>query len=438
MIRSKLKETLYKATRWTERHTKTDMVYLLRTGFWGNAGIITSSLFGLGLYVIFGHYLTQEQYGLYQYLLTLSVFINAFTLTGMNAAVTRSVARGYEGTLRSSVRLQLVWAIVPFLLAAAGALYYFLNGNHLLAGGLLTLGIFTPLANTFNTYASYLAGKLEVRRAFLYNFAGNVPYYTGVAVCAILFNEALPVLIANCVLNTIILYITYQSTLRTQKPNPEVDPEARRYGSHLSIMNVPLIILGSLDGILAFQFLGPAGLAFYSFATAIPDQMGKFLKFLPSAALPKFAVSDENALRSSMGRKLLQVFAVSTLLAGTYLVLAPVIFKLLFPQYLAAVPYSQLYAISLLLLGSTIVTTALIAKQRVRDLYIFNISSSVTQTVIQLVGVMFWGLAGLIIGKIIGGALAFIGVCILFFVSKPRTGNVTTPPQEDIKQARRL
>jgi len=405
------------------------MVYLLKTGFWGNAGIITSSLFGLGLYVIFGHYLTQEQYGLYQYLLTLSVFINAFTLTGMNAAVTRSVARGYEGTLRSSVRIQLLWAIVPFLLATAGALYYFFNGNHLLAGGLLILGIFTPLANAFNTYASYLSGKLEVRRAFLYNFAGNVPYYGGVALCAIFFNEALPLLIVNCVLNTVVLYIAYQTTLRTLKPNTEIDPEAKRYGAHLSIMNIPLIILGSLDGILAFHFLGPAGLAFYSFATAIPDQMGKFLKFLPSAALPKFAMSDESALRAGMGRKLFQVLVVSVLLAGIYLILAPIIFKVLFPQYLEVVPYSQLYAISLLLLGSTIVTTALIAKQRVRDLYIFNISSSVTQTIIQLVGVVFWGLAGLIIGKIIGGTLAFIAVSILFFVSKPKTDegfNATT------------
>ncbi|MES2668680.1 MAG: hypothetical protein V4644_03270 [Patescibacteria group bacterium] len=420
MIIASLKEKLYGLSRWAEKYTKTDMVYLLRTGFWGNAGIITSSLFGLGLYVIFGHYLTQEQYGFYQYLLTLSVFINAFTLTGMNAAVTRSVARGFEGTLRSSVRIQLLWAVVPFLLASAGALYYFFNGDYVLAGGLLILGIFTPIANAFNTYASYLAGKLEVRRAFIYNFAGNVPYYGGIALCAIFFNEALPILIANCVLNTLVLYVAYRTTLRTQKPNSEVDPEARRYGSHLSIMNVPLIILGSLDGILAFHFLGPAGLAFYSFATAIPDQMGKFLKFLPSAALPKFAVSDESALRSSMARKLFQVLGVSVLLAGIYLVMAPLLFNVLFPQYVEVVPYSQLYAISLLLLGSSIVTTALIAKQRVRDLYFFNISSSVAQTVIQLFGVMFWGLAGLIIGKIIGGALAFIAVSILFFVSKPK------------------
>jgi O-antigen/teichoic acid export membrane protein len=413
-----MKERLITLLRQSERYTKTDMVYLVRTGFWGNAGIITASLFGLGLYIVFGRYLTQAQYGIYQYLLTISVFINAFTFTGMNSAVTRSVAQGYEGVFQASVRLQLRWSVLPFLLSVATAGYYALNGNTTLAIGILVLGIFTPLANAFNTYAAFLIGKLDVRRAFFYNFAANIPYYAGIALAAIFFRAAIPVLIVNGVLNTAVLYGCYRATLASQRPNDKVDPAAPAYGKHLSLMNVPLIILGSLDSLLAFHYLGASGLALYSFATAIPDQLGKLTKFLPTVALPKFSISDEKMLRASMGRKLLQITFAGAVLACLYLLIAPLIFRLLFPQYVEVVPFSRLYALSMLTLGTGILTAALTAKGRVRELYIFNIGTSAAQTVIQLIGVISGGLVGLIIGKVIGGALSLAAAAVLFFFSR--------------------
>ncbi|MBU1292534.1 oligosaccharide flippase family protein [Patescibacteria group bacterium] len=422
---------LFSLLKWSEKYFKTDMFYLLRTGFWGNAGVATSSLFGLVLYVIFGHFLSPEEYGMYQYLLTLSVFINALTLTGMNTAVTRSVARGYSGSLYAAVRYQLLLGLIPFVFGVGFSIYFAISGNFAISIGVLIMSIAIPLVNSFNTYAAFLTGKLDVRRAFLYNFAGNVPYYAGIGLSAVYFKEALPILFVNMVLGTIVSYVAYKRTLKRVDNIAASEPGVTRYGTHLSLMNIPLIILGSLDNLLAFHFLGAAGLAIYSFSTAIPDQVGKLMKFLPAAALPKFSLNESASFGISLKRKIIQVFCVSLFLTIAYFLLAPYIFTYLFPKYTEAIPYSKLYALIILSLGTGLVTTALMAKERLRELYIFNISSGVIQTVLQLIGIFFWGLTGLIVGKVVSSQIALF-ISIFLFFKRKSIPSINLPSEEKV------
>ena len=77
-------------------------------------------------------------------------------------------------------------------------------------------------------------------------------------------------------------------------------------------------------------------------------------------------------------------------------------------------PYSQLYAISILGLLGTPFTAYLTAKKKIKEQYILNIVSYVAQIIIMAVGVIVWGLLGLIWVRIIirlGGA---VGAYILY------------------------
>lgn len=413
-----LNARLYRILRWSERFFRTDMVFLAKTGFWSNAGVLIAALFGLGLYVIFGHFLSQETYGTYQYLLALSVFLNAFTLTGMNAAVTRSVAHGFDGVLRRAVMLQLRYGLIPAFFSILLALYYAYNGNLVLSGGLLILGFTTPITNAFNSYGAFLTGKQDFRRGFLYNALGNVPYYGAIALLAILTKNALPILAANCLVNMIVQFIAYQVTLSRNVTNDADDPEAYRFGLHLSAMNVPIVMLGQVDNLLAFHFIGAAGLAIYSFSTGIPDQLARFFKFIPSVALPRFATNTESAVRGMLLRRVVLLALAGAALAAAYIVSARFIFSLLFPRYLDAVAFSQLYAIGLLAIPTAMVTAALTAHGRVRSLYVFNIGTAVLQTTLQLVGIFVAGLTGLVAGKVLASFAALAIALVLFFMQK--------------------
>lgn len=416
---SHISRGIVRLLRGSERFFKTDMVLLMKTGFWSNAGVLVAALFGLGLYTIFGHFLSQEEYGTYQYLLALSVFLNAFTLTGMNAAVTRSVARGFDGVLRRAVTLQLRYGLIPAALSVSIAIYYAYNGNLLLAGGLFVLGITTPITNALNSYSAFLTGKQDFRRGFFYNAVGNIPYYGAIALAAILLKSALPILIVNCVVNMIVQFVAYRMTLSRHTANDVDDPETYRFGLHLSAMNVPIVMFGQIDNLLAFHFIGAAGLAIYSFSTGVPDQLARFLKFIPAAALPRFAIGNESAVRAMLLRRVIQLALAGAALAAFYIISAHFLFAFLFPRYLVSVHLSQIYALGLVAIPTAMVTAALTAHSKVRSLYIFNIGSVVLQTGLQLTGILIDGLSGLVIGKVIASFIALAIALILFF-GQPR------------------
>jgi O-antigen/teichoic acid export membrane protein len=396
------KDRLIALLRRSERYTKTDMVYLFSSGWWSNLGTLSVSFGSLALYTVFGHLVPKDVYGTYQYLLSLGAIVGAFTLTGMNTAVTRAVAQGYEGAMARSVRIQLQWGALPLLGAWCMGGYYLLHGNATLGWGLFLIGVFVPLNSTLNTYGAFLGGKKDFRRGFLYSLWWNVPYYAAVAVAAVFFKSALILLAANLVSQGAGLMVAYWRTRRVYRPNAEVGEGTLRYGSHLSAMGLFGVIVAQIDGVLAFQYLGPASLALYSFATAIPDRLGGLFKFLPAAALPKLVNKAPGEVRETLGKRLLLVTAAAGALALIYIAGAHTFFAILFPQYLASVPYSQAYALMLLVSVSTsVISAALSATADIRSLYAFNTISPVASLGFLVAGVALFGLWGLIAARLL-------------------------------------
>ncbi len=399
-----IRARLYRLLRWSERYTKTDMVYLFQSGFWLQATSIFITAASFALYIVFGHVLPKDIYGNYQYLLSLAAIVAAFTMTGMNTAVTRSVARGYEGTFLASFRIQLLWAIGPMLGSWAIGAYYIFAGNSTLGWGMLLVGIFIPFNSTFNTFGAYLNAKKDFKRSFFYYVIVNAPYYTAVALVAISIRTAFALLAANLISQALGYYIAHRRTVAVYKPHGPVDPEATRYATHLSFINFLGVVMGQLDNILVFHYLGAAELALYSFATAMPSRIG-ILKNIANAAFPKFAEKSFVADNASIGRKVaLGVFGM-LIVALVYALLAPYLFALFFPKYIDAVPYSQAFGFIIALAFNTIFVTLLTAQGRVRRLYAYNIITPFVTLACEFGGVLSGGLWGLIYGILLANLI---------------------------------
>ena len=392
------------------------MVYLFNSAFWINLGSLSVTGFSFLLYLAYANFLPKEIYGTYQYLISIGAIVGAFTLTGMNSAISRSIARGFEGSFRKSIGIQLRWGMLPLLGAWAAGAYYFANGNLTLGYGLVLLGLFVPINNALNTYGVFPGARKDFKNAFLLNLFNNVLYYPALIIAAYFSKNALILLAVNLVAQSIILIFLYRATLRIYSPNTEVDPETMRYGAHLSLMGLIGTIAGQLDSVLAFHFLGAAPLALYSFATGIPDRIAALTKFLQLAAFPKMATQDNDSIRKSILPKVGWAVAGSAIIAGAYMVIANIFFATFFPQYIGAVPYSIAYSLIIIPWASGIFTTALTANRSVRALYFFNIISPILQIISLFVGVIYWGLWGLVFARLFLALVQFGLSAFLFFV----------------------
>jgi O-antigen/teichoic acid export membrane protein len=165
--------------------------------------------------------------------------------------------------------------------------------------------------------------------------------------------------------------------------------------------------------------LGAEALALYAFITAIPDRLLTFLKFIPSAALPKFSEKTEDQIRQSISPKLLLLTLLGVAGALLYIVIAPEFFAFFFPAYTEAVPYSQIYSLMIVGLAGSVSVSALIAQGRKKDLYLLNTTTPILQIVLQLIAVLVWGLWGLVAAKAASTVLSG-GIAWYLFVREPR------------------
>jgi O-antigen/teichoic acid export membrane protein len=418
-MHKRIRHATIRALRWSEKYTKTDMVYLASVGLWNNLTFVTTTVLALLLSVAFANLLPREVYGNYQYLISISALLNALCLTGMGGAVAQSAARGYEGDLRASVRAQLTWSIIPTLIGLAGAVYYVLQGNEILAIGLVIIALLSPSIGTFTIYNAFLSGKREFKRFFVYGSIVNLIYYTAIFITIYFFKNATVLIFVNLATNLAATAFVYVRMLRVYTPNDRTDPKTIPYGAHLSVMNAFSTIISQLDSVLVFHFLGPVQLVVYSLATMLPERFVGALNFIGTAAFPKFANRTLAELRKSIVPQTMRVVLAGAFGALAYVLAAPLLFQLLFPRYLDVVPYTQMYAFIIILMPANLVSTALQAQRLKAELYVTSFVNPILLIALQLPLLLAYGIMGMLVARLISDAInILIGIALLFRASR--------------------
>jgi O-antigen/teichoic acid export membrane protein len=384
------------------RFARTDMTYAARGGFWLTLGSALSSLSSFALAVGFANLVPKETYGTYKYALSLSGVLGAFMLTGFGEALTQAVARGFEGTLRTAFRYNLKWNAVASFGALAGAGWYFLNGNRTLGLALTAIAVCTPVMNSAALYSAFLKGKKDFRGVTAYGLVRTI-LPVAVLFAVLPFVDDAAAFVALYLLASVIAVLAaYAWTLRRHRPNDLQDPSAIAYGRHLSLMNVFGALVAYADKIIIFQFLGAAEVAVYALAQAIPEHLDALFINVRTLALPKFSTGDPVLIAREVRRKCLLIFLGLLPVVGAYALLAPAFFRIFFPRYMEAVPYSVALAAALLVLGPSQLLMAFVtARKGVMERIVLGPVLALPWLILMILLTPRYGLWGLVAAKLI-------------------------------------
>lgn len=255
-IIQKLQTRTYNFLRWSEKYTKTDMVYLTKGGFWLTTGQIISSASVFVFAVIVANFLPKETYGTYKYILSIASILSITSLSGMNASITQAVARGYDGSFMQALKAKIRWGILGGLASIATSTYYYLNNNTTLALSFLMISIFIPFINSFTIYQSYLSGKKVFNKLTAYVGLSQI-ISTLISITVVcLTNNIFAILLAYFMSWTILRGLFLKQTLKKHELNTAKDPQTMSYGKHLSLIGVIGTIASHIDKILIFHYLG--------------------------------------------------------------------------------------------------------------------------------------------------------------------------------------
>lgn len=410
----KLIDRVERLLRRSEKYMKTDMVYLAKGGFWLTVGQAVSMAAGLVLVIGFANLLPKDVYGNYRFILSLAGIIGAFTLSGMGIAVTQAVARGADGVFRTGFWVDLKWSSLMTLAALGGAIYYFLNGNRVAAISLLIVGACSPIIESTSLYSDFLNGKKDFRTGTLYGIFRSVIPVVAVLVTILFTQDVILIVLAYFLSHAATSGALYLKVLEKYKPSRVTDRSSISYSKHVSITNVLSIFASYLDKILVFHYLGAVQLAIYGIAFSIPAQLKTITKMINSLALPKMSSASLETIRSAIYHKAAKLFFVFGSLIALYIVAAPYIYRLIFPQYLDAVPLSQALALGYVFSPTLLFSQTFFAQKRPKEIYALKIVTSCTRIILLFVLLPPFGIWGAVYAFFLGNAVSSATAVILF------------------------
>lgn len=411
---NKLLERIVRLLRWSEKYMKTDMVYIAKGGFWMSLGQVAATASGLLLVIGFANLVPKDVYGNYKLILSFAGTLAAFTLTGMGTAVTQAVARGADGVFRTAFWVELKWSVLILLAALGGAAYYFVNGNRVLAISLLIVGVCSPIIESTSLYGDFLNGKKDFRMGALYGvIRGLVP--TAVILATIFFTK-------NVILIVLAYFLSHAATssalflrvMEKYRPAREADHSNTAYGKHVSLVNALSIVAANLDKILVFHYLGAVQLAVYGIAFSIPAQMKVLQKMVGTLAFPKMSSASLTDMRSAIHHKAQRLFLGVTFVIVIYVAAAPTIFRLFFPQYLDAIPFSQALALAYAFTPALLYSQAIFAQKRQKEIYVIKIAAAGIRILLLLSLLPPFGVWGAVYAYFLANAASFAISYVMF------------------------
>lgn len=391
---------IYKLLRQSEKYLKTDMVYLAESGLWINFNYIVGSFLSFIASIAFAYFVSKETYGTYKYILSAAGIFTALSLTGMNMAVVRATAQGFEGIFSRSLWEQFRWNIAQFATLCAIGIYYFYHGNLLFGWSFVAISLLSPISSIANTYNAYLTGKKDFKTMSLYGIFSNIFNFLAI-VGAIIFSQNLLVLIlvfhaARMLLNVFLCWRTFKK----YKPNSLFRIEDFTYAKHMSAMNMLGEVAANIENVIVFQMLGPVSVSLYTFALAVPDRLKSLFNFVGTAALAKMSSKEDLEIGKNISHKIIILIVLGLSIALCYVLAAPALFSIFFPKYMQSILFSQIYVVSMVTIAASIPVSALYAKKLQRELYVLNIASPIIKILVFVLGTYCFGLLGAVISKV--------------------------------------
>lgn len=365
-----------------EKYAKTDIIYLVKGSFW----LILANFLTAGtvfiMSLVFANRIPAETYGIYKYFLSILGMLSITTLTGIGPVVSQAVARGLDGSLYEGLKAKIKYGSIGGCASIGVGIYYFLNGNTQLAIIFLGASIFIPFMDSFHLYQDYLQGKKRFDKSSIYISSSQALATLVMISTVFLTNNIYAILLAYLASWTGIRIFLFLKTIRQFPPNNLSDPKTLPLGKQSSFIDVIATLIGSLDSILIFHYLGSIELAVYSFAVAPVTQLVSLFRNIPTLATPKMANRPVPEINKLLKKRLLMLFGIAGLIAITYIIFAHYIYEIFFPRYMASIPISKVYVLTILLsIPLTIIGSAINAKVTYlskKMLYVWNIPGALS------------------------------------------------------------
>jgi len=409
------KNKTYRLLRKGEKYTKTDNIYLAKGSFWLGLSQFVFFFTSFISSICFANFLPKEVYGAYKCVLSYLAILSIPMMGSLNTSLTQAIARGFDGSYLKILKLKIKLGLIGSTAALCFSGYYFFQQNTSLALAFAAVALFLPIFNNLNIYTDFLQGRRLFKYSSLYNIVKQIILLLSIIITLILTNNLLVVLFIHFFFRALLNLIFFKHSLKKFPPNSKEDSQTIPYGLQLSLLGIVQKISLHIDQILLWHFLGAVEIAVYNFAI-LPVVILKSLVGgnISTLAFPKLSRRDTQTIKKTLPAKIRRYFLIIVPLLVLYILIVPFFFKIFYPAYLEAIPYSRLFALSLLFLPFSIMGDTLIAKMKKKEITIIRFFSPSIKIILLLTLTPLYGILGVIIALLTSSLLHVLVLSFLF------------------------
>jgi O-antigen/teichoic acid export membrane protein len=378
---------------------KVDVRFYGRSMSWISIAYATAVVRGVSTTFLLARRLTPTDLGQFRYLLALFSLASIFSLSGLQSGIVRGVAKGDTVIVRDTVRILLTYTPLGALFLWGFAAYLAWHQEPTIAACVAIAGVAFPFYALSGLFGSILNGLERIQTLAKTSIVNNLSF-------AFLF-------VATTFLTRDLIWITAAyfgfdilfrgfMTLHLYR-SLEMKGESRSHkelGNHLTAIGVFQTITGQLDQLLVQWVGGYSGLAGYSIAMLLPEQIKDLFGNMSNIVLRRFSqqAANEKTLLATR-RHFWTVICLTAVIILAYAVCTPLLLPLLFPNYRNQVWPSVLYATGLFGMASVVGTSYFQAHHQLKKLWRFYTANSLLQLSTNLLLIPWFGAWGAIVAK---------------------------------------
>lgn len=415
MIRSKYTKRF---VNQLQQYIKIDTAYVLRGGFWLLVNQVVSALAGFVSVYLLANYFLPEQYGQYTYVFTVFSLFGVATLSGMHSSLVRSVSQNKTKTILKIIQTRVKWGIVGTVFCFLLGLYYFYANNNLLGIIFVSLSPLVPFHFGYDIFQSFLIGKKDYKRLATFSIYIRIVSLLVLLLVLLFTKSVLFVVLSSVVVVSFLRWLATKKSIQTYEPLNGVDPGAVNYGKQLSALGIVTMLAGNLDKILLFQLVDAKSVAMYTVATIFVFKIKDVFKIIETLSLPKFGEHKPIDLVNSLTYKIVLLTSIIIPVVILYNIAAPYLFKVFFPDYIFAIPYTRIFSLFLLTIPKMLINSALVVMKEIKILSIIRTVSPLIMIALMFVLISLYDVHGAVLAFLLGHVFSYMLMLTLFFVVK--------------------
>jgi len=356
-----------------------------------------------------------KDYGIFQFVLGLQLWLVALTGGHITLGAKRGISKGLEGTFLFAFFYRLKFLVI------IGTIL-FISSFFIYNAGLITLSLLLVLVSIFLilgylpqvSYLEFFIAKKQFKNFATWQIVTLVLTTGSVTAAAFFTHNILMFAIVQFGLTTLIgwlgfLYVIKKNNLILAYKKGEIDKECVPYGIKLIPAALILETSNRITNFIIGPFFGFSNLAVFSVAYKIEEKLRNFMKSFHNLLYSDFAKDEQRELIKKTRERLKKVLIVSVILTLGFLFLTYMYVDLFLPE---SYQMTKLYflILSLALPGvfsQIIMHTILAAHLRYKELTVLGIVPNLLKIVLILIFGYFWKIIGICFALAISGWISF-------------------------------